>query len=208
MSWANYVTPPGLLHGKGSFKPSSTREIWWFVYKPAYEARWKDDLKAKDHRAKSVKEVKAKKYASYVDMIEKLAAKRRWKLRWIKTASDFWKRLGTFKAPIEHFVYWGHASDDLWLTCTHNASHVVVEPDKNAKVLVKEISGKRLAKQFKNGVSEFYGCNTVKFAKEWSRRFKTKSVGFEGTIDFRGIHQEPAGVPTYTESKKKTFKPE
>ena len=209
-SWANYVTPPGLLLKNGVIKPAATQEVWWFVYKPAYQARWTDDLQAQDHRKNSVKEVQDAGYSSYVDLIEKKAQQRNWNLRWITSANEFWEKMNTFKDPIDKVYYWGHARDSLWLTCTHDAQHAASAPAAGAKIQISQIKDNRALKpKFIAGKKEhceFWGCNTADFAKEWTNQYKTKSFGFDGKVDFAAIHQT-GGTPSFSANTKKVYDP-
>ena len=197
-SWANYVTPPGLMHNAKTLVAQPGQEVWWFVYKPAYTARWEDDLKATDFRKDATKEVKEMGYESYVDLIEKKAESRGWKLKWIDSASDFWSKMETFKDPIDKFFYWGHARDDLWLTCEHNAQHRAIAPDPSAIVNASDIpKHDSLKENFTKGKkesSEFWGCNTASFAKRWKETMTVKSIGFEGSITFVDI-LKTNGIP-------------
>ncbi len=76
ISWANYVTPPLLMTDtpaeKAAFEVAD--DVWWFVFKPAYAARWTDDVA--DKRT-SVKEVKDQGFSNYIELIENRATKDR-----------------------------------------------------------------------------------------------------------------------------------
>jgi hypothetical protein len=96
-SWDNFVTSPGLMFNAKLLPPSSDKvEVWWFVFRPAYKARWEDDTKADDFRKEHTTNV-LKSASSYVDLIEKKAAERKWKLRWIESADEFWNKLESFQ---------------------------------------------------------------------------------------------------------------
>ena len=106
-SWANYVTPPLLLHQRKALVEKG-EDVVWYVYKPAYEQRWTDDS-ASTRRAQkdAVKEVKDKKFTSYVDLIEGRAKKNGWKLVWISDGNDFYLELTRLpKRSITRVWFW------------------------------------------------------------------------------------------------------
>ncbi|NUO07657.1 MAG: S8 family serine peptidase [Candidatus Brocadia sp.] len=209
-SWANYVTPPLLMtdtEDKRKKFAQDDEEVWWFVYKPAYDSRWDDDLKQK---RKSTREVKDKGFASYVDMVEGRAKERGWNLRWLDTADDLWKKLKTFsKDSLSRVWYWGHARDDLWLSLGHSSASVAVAPESHEIILVTSIdSNKKLQDRFQNGdtkrIHRFVGCNTSAFAQAWSKTFKVWSEGVEEKVDFSAIHKT-GGEPSLVGSAKIKF---
>lgn len=212
-SWANYVTPPLLMTDtkeKRKKFAQDDEEVWWFVYKPAYESRWDDDLK---QGRKSTKEVKDKGFTSYVNLIEKRAKDRDWNLRWLNAADDLWKKLKTFsKGSISRVWYWGHARDDLWLSLGHSSASEAIAPESHEIILVSSIDGnKKLRDRFQKGNSKrihrFVGCNTSAFAQAWSKAFKVWTEGVEEKVDFSAIHKtggEPSLVGT---AKIKFFSP-
>ncbi len=208
-SWANYVTPPLLLTDTAAKRKSfsaSDEEIWWFIYKPAYVSRWADDLKAKRSATKAVK---AKGFSSYVDLLEARAKRRGWNLRWLTSADNLWAKLKTFSNPISRVWYWGHARDDLWLTLAHSSASVAVSPDADAIITTSSITAhSSLKKHFQSGssarVHRFVGCNTVAFAQTWATTFGVWAEGFEGKVDFSGIHAsggEPSLVGSATSKR-------
>lgn len=212
-SWANYVTPPLLMTDtkeKRKKFAQDDEEVWWFVYKPAYESRWDDDLK---QGRKSTKEVKDKGFTSYVNLIEKRAKDRDWNLRWLNAADDLWKKLKTFsKGSISRVWYWGHARDDLWLSLGHSSASEAIAPESHEIILVSSIDGnKKIRDRFQKGNSKrihrFVGCNTSAFAQAWSKAFKVWTEGVEEKVDFADIHKtggEPSLVGT---AKIKFFSP-
>ncbi|MGB7292646.1 MAG: S8 family serine peptidase [Thermodesulfobacteriota bacterium] len=210
-SWANYVTPPLLLtdtEEKRKKFAQADEDVWWFVYKPAYESRWGDDLKV---RRKSTKKIKDEGFVSYIDKIEKRAKKRGWNLRWLNSADDLWKELKTFrKGSISRLWYWGHARDDLWLSLGHSSASEAVAPESHEIVLVSSIDSK-LRDRFQKGdpkrIHRFVGCNTSAFSRVWSKTFKVWSEGVEEKVDFAAIH-ETGGEPSLVgEAKIKFFSP-
>ena len=202
-SWANYVTPPLLLSldSSSKLKPfwEKDEDVWWFVYKPAYEARWTDDVKKK---RSSVKEVKDKGFSSYMDMIEKRATDRGWKLSWLKKADDFWSKLKTFKNPISRVWYWGHARDDLWLSVDHSASGTAVAPSSDDIIETTDIDAK-LKKRFQKGaasrVHRFVGCNTMAFATAWAKAYDVWAEGIEEKVSFVSL-SKTGGEPCLVKS--------
>jgi N-acetyl-anhydromuramyl-L-alanine amidase AmpD len=192
-SWANYVTAPLLLTstsaGRKAFQ-SDEEDVWWFIYRPAYEARWTDDV-ASSHamRKKAVKEVRDKGFDSYVDMLEARAKDRKWQLRWLTAASELWTKLATFrKRSISRFHYWGHARDDLWLTITHaSGSGTASSPDASAIVKSGDIDAalkNRFAKSSAARLHRFVGCNTDDFAAAWAKAYSVWTEGVEQKVNF------------------------
>ena len=202
LSWANYVTPPLLLTQTDDLnkKFMGENEVWWLVYRPAYEARWTDDLV----RNKSETDrVKAMGFADYVDLLRSRATSRGWNLRFLHDAAYLWRLLATFQEPIRRFIYWGHARDDLWLTLGH-VSTTPTRPDEDAVVKVSDIatavaadSGLPWRFRFADAGNkhQFIGCNTTAFAREWSSTMGVWAQGVTGKVDFSAIHGS-GGVPS------------
>ncbi len=209
-SWANYVTPPLLLTDtaeKLKKFAASDEEVWWFIYKPAYVRRWEDDLKQK---RKSIKEVKDKGFSSYVNLLEGRAKARGWNLRWFNTADELWAKLKTFKDSIARVWYWGHASGGLWLTLSHSAEARAVAPEPWEIVTIDSIKDNAsLKKRFQAGSSarlhRFIGCNTRDFAQKWAETFGVSTEGFDGKIDFSGIHQAGGEPSLVGSASRKRF---
>lgn len=210
-SWANYVTAPLLLTDTAPKRKdfADGDDVYWFVYKPAYVARWADDVRRK---ANAVKLVKDQGFSNYVDLIEGRATERAWNLRWIDSADALWTRLRSFNDPIRRVVYWGHARGDLWLTTTLSGG-VVSSPDASAIVRVADIGtyaeakgrdGRAMRLRFPVDAKrkhDWIGCNTGKFAKEWAKRVRVWSQGVEGKVDFKDIHGT-GGTPSLVKSAK------
>jgi len=197
-SWANYVTPPLLLtdtEEKRKAFVAEDEEVWWFVYKPAYERRWMEDSSSSiEARKKAVKQVKDRGFTSYVNLIEGRARERGWNLRWLNEADDLWKKLKTFsKRSISHIWYWGHARDDLWLSVQHDpGTGVAVAPDPDEIIKISSIDS-TLKNHFRKGavdrMNRFIGCNTVKFAEAWAKTFDVWAEGVEDKVNFASIHK-------------------
>jgi subtilisin family serine protease len=206
-SWANYVTPPLLqtrsqeLHSR--FKEKD-EDVWWFIYRPAYERRWADDRR-RDDRRHETRRIEAldcggRKCQSYIDLLEFRARERGWNLRWINSADDFWRLLRTFRDPISRILYWGHGRNDLWLSLRHNTNHVASIPEEHEILRTSAISqNKALKSSFQAGSPSqrhiFYGCNTHTFAEEWARVFNVYTRGFEGTLSFTSVSQTSQPSP-------------
>ena len=71
-SWSNFIDCPLLLSKNALLVPSSDEQVWWFVFKKAYEDRWADDLKRPGGK-NAVQNIKNKKMSSYVDLISSRA---------------------------------------------------------------------------------------------------------------------------------------
>jgi len=212
-SWANYVTPVLLLTDKKAKHEAfveEDEEVWWFVYKPAYERRWTEDSSSSlEARKKAVKEVKDRGFTSYVDLIEGRAKERGWNLRWLVEADDFWTKLKTFsKGSISRVWYWGHAREDLWLSVRHDPdSGAAIAPEAAEIIMVSSIDSK-LKNRFRKGdvdrMNRFIGCNTVKFAEAWAKTFDVWAEGVEGKVNFASIHKT-GGEPCLVDSARVTF---
>ena len=215
-SWANYVTPPLLMTDTaakaGAFQ-AADEQVWWFIYKPAYDTRWTEDAAATDsRRAAEVKRVRDKGFGSYVDLLEARAKERGWTLRWLDKADDLWTKLGTFRGKsISRLWYWGHARNDLWLSVGHRTSDgAAVAPAADAIIEMADIAA-ALAPKFQAGdrarVNRFVGCNTEGFAKAWSTAYGVWSEGVLDKVDFQSIHST-AGEPCLVSGASvKTFSP-
>lgn len=210
-SWANYVTPPLLMTDTSEKREKfaeADEEVWWFVYKPAYERRWREDVNSPHKsRKEAVKDVKDKGAASYVDLIEKRAKQRGWNLRWLRGADDFWSKLKTFTDPISRVWYWGHARQDLWLSLRHNDDGDAVAPVSDAIITVESIArNSTLKSRFQAGeptcVHRFVGCNTDRFADAWSKTFRVWSEGFKRKVDFKAIHKTGGGTGARREGEE------
>jgi hypothetical protein len=207
-SWANYVTPPLLMTDtakKLATFSAKDEEIWWFVYQPAYVTRWSDDARSKTAaRQAEVARVKKLGFSSYVELIKQRAKDRGWNLRWLAEADDLWDKLKTFsKGSISRVWYWGHASDDLWLSVAHDPStDVAIAPAAGEIITVSSIDP-ALKDRFQTGslsrIHRFVGCNTEDFAKAWSKVYGVWSEGVVGKVNFSSIHST-GGEPCLSDS--------
>jgi hypothetical protein len=198
-SWANYVTPPLLLPKFWQ----KDEDVFWFVYKPAYEKRWSEDKSSKHiDRKKAVKDVKDKGFKSYVDMIAGRAKKKGWHLKWLSKGSDLWDKLKSFNDPISRVWYWGHARNDLWLTIDHDSSGTAIMPSSDAIIEISAIDTS-IASKFQAGdekrMHRFVGCNTKAFAEAWAKAYSVWAEGIEDKISFISLSKtggEPCLVGT------------
>lgn len=208
-SWANYVTPPLLLAEKGGFA-GADEAVWWLIYRPAYEARWQDDVRRK---RQAVRDVRKRGFTSYVDLLEKRAQAHGWNLRWFTSATDLWRRLHSFRDPISRVYYWGHARDDLWLSLGRSgADGAAVEPAAGAIVTRASLGEHaRLRARFQAASnprrSRFVGCNTATFARRWAGVFRTRTEGVEGKVDFSAIHQTGGEPSLVAGARRKRYRP-
>src|SRR4051812_18502864 len=69
--WSNYVDHLLLMARNKKLPAAPGEKVWWIVYRPAYDARWRDDV---SRGAPSVSDVKGKGLSSYVDLMTKRAA--------------------------------------------------------------------------------------------------------------------------------------
>jgi len=216
---ARYAKPPvvggspalaDLAASKGpSFPPYwiKDEDILWLVYKPAYTARWNDDKTKRDpdFRAKHVMDVQKKGFGSYTDNLEKKASGYGWKLNWITKSADFWNIISGLTEKISRVWYFGHASEgDLWLVLAHDSEHNPIAKDPYDETAVKWTDiNPVLITRFQPGgtnpdpntIHMFRGCNTAKFAKEWSTKYKVWSQGYEGTLLFTRLYDGSPWMP-------------
>jgi hypothetical protein len=208
-SWHSFVTPPGLLYRRGNFVKLD-EAVHWLIYRPAYENRWKDDVKNPSRRpfiTKAVNDIRSKGRTSYIDRVDDLAKRRSWTLYWLKSAAEFWTKIASFHEPISRVWYWGHASDDLWLSLRHAPFAITfpdgytlpqggaLSPDPNAMITRDSVSNNRLLKakfvpNDRNRVHCFTGCNTSAFARKWAETFGVYAEGVEGKVNFADIYKE------------------
>lgn len=206
-SWSNFIDCPLLLSKNALLVPSSDEQVWWFVFKKAYEDRWADDLKRPGGK-NAVQNIKNKKMSSYVDLISSRAKEKSWSLSWLTNAANFWAKLDTFKDPISRVFYWGHARDDLWLGLTHLSNHEAASPPNEAIIQCSDIAThNKLKPKFQKGaptrLHRFVGCNTTAFAKEWAKIFEVYAEGVTNKVDFSTIFDtkgEPSLSPGATRS--------
>jgi len=213
-SWASYVSPPLLLTDTAAEKAKFeiADEVFWFVFKPAFERRWLDDVK---HKRSSVKKIQADKFSSYVDKIEKQAAKRKWKLKWFTAKDEFWTLMSNFNDPIKRVIYWGHANaGDLWLFLKHNSSNEPIGPDAKEIISKSEIAayanqkrpdGKLMRHRYAVDAANEHlliGCNTDAFGKEWASQIKVWSKAVVGKIDFKSTHTTAGHMPSLVAAAK------
>lgn len=190
--WSNYLDNILLLAANNKFPIQRDEMVWWFVYKPSYEERWNDDI---INKRKSVDDIKKKGSNSYVHHIERRALKYHWNLHWITEADGLWKKSITFRDKISRIWYFGHARQDLWLSLLHDNCDAI-EPIRKAIIYRSQIRlHSKLKSKFlnsssydENSSSRFYGCNTSKFAEQFSKTFGVYAEGAEGTVDFQKTH--------------------
>jgi hypothetical protein len=191
-SWSNYVDCPLLLAANNKLPVAADEEVWWFIYKPAFEARWTNDKTSSDpERKAAAQKVIDAGSTSYVDHLEKKATSKSWKLRWLLANDDLWTKLKTFNDKISKVYYWGHARNDLWLTLDHNGATAVQPPDAAVIKTAAIDTNAGLQAKFQSGhadrVHRFIGCNTKAFAEKWSKVFKVYTEGVDKNVDFSTI---------------------
>jgi GH25 family lysozyme M1 (1,4-beta-N-acetylmuramidase) len=189
-SWANYVIPP-LLMTKVAEKDE---QVWWFVYRPAYACRWKDDHR-NSKREDAIRKVTDAGVDSYLELLEKRAREKGWNFSWLDDADSLWTKLKAFsKNSISRVWYWGHARNDLWLTLNHNpdTKGTAIAPELHEIIEISDIDP-TLADRFQAGdlkrIHRFIGCNTAAFAQKWSEAFKVWSEGVRDKVSFAAIHK-------------------
>jgi hypothetical protein len=196
-SWDNYVTPPLLLSKKHPIHNTSTEELHWLVYEPAYEKRWKEDssvhskteLPTQSEHAKSIKD---EGFSNYLAKLKSRAADREWHYKGIHSAQEFWDYINGLEQKMSRVWFYGHARNDLWLSLGRNGG-TAVKPEAHAVVKVVDIT-KLKAQSFVPQTNDakphkFFGCNTDKFASAWAKTLKVYAEGAEQKVSFAEIHK-------------------
>ena len=212
VGWANYVTPPLLLTDspaeRAAFEVAD--EVWWFVFKPAYERRWTDDVA---NSRSSVAETTREGFANYVEKIENRASSRGWNLRWFANETEFWQKMSNFNDPIERVIYWGHAKNDLWLSIKHDNNDQAIAPDATEIIHESKIAayanqtrpdGRLMRQRYPVHTDKehlWIGCNTDAFAQTWSEEVRVWSKGVVEKVDFSTIFQD-GHMPTMVGAAK------
>jgi hypothetical protein len=203
-SWDNYVSAPLYAWDANRIGLSRPQHVFWFVFKPAYDQRWLDDLKATDFRQRHVANAKKDNFNSYVDKIKSAAKKRGWHLIWVHSAADFWQALGALKVSVDEFYYWGHARGDLWLGLDHqfdpiDQKMIAVMPDPRFVVSTTpnpaHVNLRSLFQSTEPQI-EFFGCNTAPFAQSWANLLDVTTYGYDGKVDFSQVYYNGGQVLT------------
>jgi hypothetical protein len=203
LGWSNYVDPPLIISripGRWASLRGAATQVQWLIYRPAYNRRWIDDWA---HSRPSVAEVRSNRFDSYISLLEGRAQDRRWRLIWFYSAEQLWAQLASFR-PIARVCYWGHGNDNLWLYVRHRSTDGwPMAPDETAVVRYDSINAHAgLRSRFVRGSPHrFVGCNTSRFAQEWSRVFNVDTEGFVGTVRFSGLLNN-SGEPTLAPSAR------
>jgi hypothetical protein len=212
-SWSSFVDPVLLksVHvdartGKKKITPFWTddEQVLWLIYKPAYVARWKDDVTA---GRSAVSAVKKAGFSSYVELLTRRAREREWKVGWLDSAKDLWKLLKLLpKGSVSRTWFYGHARDDLWLTLDHDGGDAVM-PGASAVLKASDVAAHAaLRSRFVTAPDErsahrthrFVGCNTDRYARAWSKAFGQWTEGFHGTVQFKNAHTSRDHEPSRT----------
>src|ERR1041385_644713 len=192
-SWSNYIDPVIKQAANGRLRQGAS-SVRWGVFRPAFEARWEDDVQRK---LSSVAEVTGKGFGSYIDMIISRADQYRLDLVWMDSASDFWSLLRSCgPASIVKVEYYGHGSrGDLWMRISHDTAHTARGPVAGEIVRRTEIDA-RLRDRFAMPIAphRFYACYSEAFAESWSDTYGVPAAGVHGKIDFTDVHRA-SGLP-------------
>ncbi len=199
-TWLNYVVPMQLAASKNLYQKAAHETVHWVVYEPAYQARWKDDSvitpaeKREDDgynlhsiRKQAADAVLTRGATSYLGRIQAIARKYSITYKGISKPSEFWKYLQAQPdGSISRVWYSGHASaSGLSLSLRHNAAGVALLDAIVGKKEIKTYAG--LKSKFARGSSSesnFYGCYTNGFAKDWHDTYGVRSAGAVSKIDF------------------------
>jgi hypothetical protein len=216
-AWSSFVDPVLLKSvqvdaktGKKKITPfwAADEQVAWLIYKPAYEARWTDDVAA---GRSGVSAVKKAGFSSYVDLLEGRAKERGWNLLWLSNAHVLWTAMMSVpKGSISRVWFYGHARDDLWLTLEHDSRSRAVQPaaDKDAILAAADVgtafAGFRdrfqaaPASRDADRTHRFVGCNTAAFARAWATAYGQWTEGFVGTVQFKSVHTSSDHEPSRT----------
>lgn len=137
-TWASYVTP-FIVRAIDEKITNGDELVHWVVFRPAYEARWRDDKSTSTQAVSDAntriseleKELGQKAtIAGYAGLIELQAIRLGVTLHWITMASEFWKILLTVgqSAKIDRVWYYGHGNPGaIWLSLRHGVELSLVE---------------------------------------------------------------------------------
>jgi hypothetical protein len=208
-TWTNYIVPIQVATEKKQLDIGANEVLHWWVYGPAYDERWVDDVadtsdpKAPnrgqnliDSRKKAVDSVIAKGATSYLDRIKRVAGSAGATFREIKKPQDFWDELKALPdKSVSRVWYIGHASaNGLMLKLVHRSSDCAPAAAPGDMITVADISSNApsvASKMITKGkASKFYGCFTESFATEWNKLFSVTTEGAVSKIDFGVIDRE------------------
>lgn len=197
-TWDNFVTPPLLRSARTALHDAKTEDVHWLVYEPAYTERWTSDLsnkKTAPTQYEHTVSIKTKhKLSNYIDLLKTRAASRGWTYKGISSAAEAIKYINAIKTTkISRLWFFGHASEDLWLSLSHDIrDHEAVSPDRTAVLSIGDIgkinTSSFITQKDASAPHKFFGCNTKNFAEKWARHLKVHAEGSEGKVDYKQIH--------------------
>jgi len=142
--------------------------VHWYVYGPAYEKRWRDDVTEPSFFEKNIKDgrLQVTRYGhtrkvisdgatDYLDLIRKKAAsyakpgtsKITVHTHWwtvspiLSPAEGFWSALGRLPDKgISRVWFLGHAATNLWLSLEHDSANRAISPAAGEVVLLPDIA--------------------------------------------------------------------
>ncbi len=199
-TWNNYFGLAERAARQGPGKGVAGETVHWLLFAPSYRQRFDADDYAVPglahladrkqlipERNAQAEKVKAAGHADYVAMIRQTATDFGFTFKEIETPDQFWDYFGLLpNGSVSRVWYVGHASDSgLMLNLLHDAqcsaaSNIMIRTDSlfsKQPLKIKFAAGAR--------ESEFFGCNTTKFAAEWKRVFGVPAAGAKGYITFK-----------------------
>jgi hypothetical protein len=211
-SWSSYVDPVLLksVDVDARTRKRTILKFWagdeqvlWLIYKPAYVARWKDDVAA---GRSAVSAVKKEGFTSYVGLLEGRAKERGWKIGWLNKGDDLWAAIEALPAgSISRTWFYGHARDDLWLTLDRSGGVAVMPKAAGSVLRASDVAAHAaLRDRFQAApsareaarTSRIVGCNTAAFAEAWAKAFGQWTEGFQGTVQFKSAHTSTDHEPS------------
>ncbi|MFY0584049.1 hypothetical protein ACN28S_65800 [Cystobacter fuscus] len=150
-AWYNYIDPV-MAAAKSGQLSRPDEQVHWYIYGPAYERRWADDITEPSFidryiqdgdlnvtRYGHTRKVVAEGASDYLDYIKKKAARYAkpgskkinvitnwWGASSLFAADKFWTALGSFPdQSISRVWFLGHAAGDLWLSLRHEGDDAV-----------------------------------------------------------------------------------
>lgn len=220
-TWLNYIAPIQQAADDDLYGKTPDETVHWFVFEPPYDNRWADDSVItagesvekffSDAELHGVRKAAADKVsgthaANYVGRIKQLAATKGIMYHGLRTKDDFWTELGKFPdGSISRVWYSGHASPEgLMLSLFHDSN---CEPASlpSLMILTSDIPVKKASIQAKidsstSKSSNFYGCGTHDFAKEWHQAFGVPTAGAKKSITFNVRAHPGSSVLTLIET--------
>lgn len=165
--WANFVRASTMRMDEIQKAYGDNANIVWMVYKPGYVTRGREDGKP------------------YTTWITEQAAKRKAKLVWLTSSSQFFARINSLpRGSVTNFDFFGHSNKHCFLLDYSN------EIMASCKSWIHETELSRLkASVFsRNALCQSWGCHTGEsMSAYWKRATGVAMVGAKGKTDYSAL---------------------